>query len=109
MSLYTPKGEKTVEAYLLASCRQAGLLCLKFTSPARRGVPDRIVIGPRSTAFVELKKPGETVRRNQREMHTKMRRYGAVVHVIDDEKDVDTLVTTLRPTRSRAARGGRAR
>lgn len=109
MNLYTPKREKTVETYLLTRCRDAGLLCLKFTSPARRGVPDRVVIGPQCTAFVELKRPGETVRRDQREMHLKMRRYGAQVHVIDDESDVDALVTQLRHQNSSTSEGVRTR
>lgn len=111
MNLYAPKREETVESYLLQRCRAAGLLCLKFTSPARRGVPDRVVIGPESgrTTFVELKRPGSQARRSQREMHAKMRRYGAEIRVIDDEKDVDALIAQLRPAQTTPAPGGRRR
>lgn len=109
MNLYAPKREKTVESYLIQRCRTAGLLCLKFTSPARRGVPDRVVIGPApgQTTFVELKRPGNTVRRDQREMHTKMRRYGAEIHVIDDEPGVDALIDQLHQMHTTTAGGRR--
>lgn len=95
MSLYSPRREKTIESYLLERCRSAGLLSLKFTSPARRGVPDRIVIGPRATVFIEIKRPGARARRDQREMHEKMRRHGGWVRVINDQSGVDALLADL--------------
>lgn len=90
----TPEG--IVEDYLLAQCRATGFLCLKFVSPARGGVPDRVVITPAGTVFVEVKKPGEQPDARQRATHIKMRRYGAQVFVVDSEQTVDALIRQLR-------------
>jgi hypothetical protein len=94
--------ERSVEAYFREQCRQAGLLCLKFVSPARNGVPDRLVIGGGRTVFVELKRPGGRPRRLQQAMHAKLRRYGADVHVIDSRDAVDEVVELLAPRESSA-------
>lgn len=87
--------ERDIERYFLQQCRTYRLLCLKFVSPARNGVPDRIVVTPAKTVFVELKKPGGSLRKIQRVTHSKLRRYGAVVYVVDDRQSVDRLITKL--------------
>jgi hypothetical protein len=87
--------ERDIERYFREQCRKNGFLCLKFVSPARNGVPDRIVVTQAETVFVELKKPGGSLRKIQRVMHSKLRRYGAVVHVVDDHQSVDQLITEL--------------
>lgn len=52
--------EKDIEKKLVAYCKTKNILCYKWTSPANRGVPDRILIGPNgNVAFLELKRPGE--------------------------------------------------
>ncbi|MFB7919282.1 hypothetical protein [Streptomyces sp. NPDC056061] len=95
MSLYTSEREKRVERYLLTRCRELGLLCMKFTSPARGGVPDRIVVSHSGTVFVEVKRPGGILEPRQRAVHAKLRRFGAVVYVVDDESSVDALTNRL--------------
>lgn len=87
--------ESDVEKHLLAACRQAGFLCLKFTSPARSGVPDRALITKAATVFVELKRPGQTPRRQQEETQKKMRRAGAVVANASTMAEVDELIARL--------------
>lgn len=88
--------ERAIERYLLDSCRKVGFLCLKFVSPVRGGVPDRIVITPTvGTVFVEVKKPGEQPDPRQRITHSKMRRFGAQIHVVDDRRSVDRLIDRL--------------
>lgn len=48
--------EKHVEAYLKKRVEEQDGLCLKFVSPGRRGVADRIVISALGfTYYVELK------------------------------------------------------
>lgn len=48
--------EKHVERYLKKRVEDKGGLCLKFVSPGRRGVSDRIVISALGfTYYVELK------------------------------------------------------
>jgi len=51
--------EAEIEKKLGIWAKSRGCLYYKFSSPARRGVPDRLVIGPRGgTLFLELKAPG---------------------------------------------------
>lgn len=48
--------EKTIEKKLKTEIEKRGGLCLKFTSPSTRGVPDRIILLPSGEVhFVELK------------------------------------------------------
>lgn len=94
--MVSPVREKNIESYLLAQCRKHGFLCLKFTSPGRAGVPDRLLVTPAATVFVEVKRPGETPRKQQVVMHHKIRRFGGQVHVVDSETSVDALITHLR-------------
>lgn len=51
--------EKNIEAHLVKSVRRIGGVAYKFTSPAHRGVADRVVCLPDgSTWFIELKAEG---------------------------------------------------
>jgi hypothetical protein len=51
--------EKQVEAYLVKAVRERGGEAYKFTSPAMRGVADRLVVMPNGVVwFVEIKRPG---------------------------------------------------
>lgn len=51
--------EKNIEKHLVAQVKAMGGMAYKFTSPAHRGVADRVVCLPDgSTWFVELKAPG---------------------------------------------------
>lgn len=88
--------EAPVERYLLAQCRRHGFLCMKFVSPSRGGVPDRIVVTPSAgTVFVEVKRPGGRPEPRQRKVHAKMRRFGAEIFVVDDDASVDALIAYL--------------
>jgi hypothetical protein len=51
--------EKQIEKKVVDYCRKRGFLCYKFSSPANRGVPDRIIIGKGKVLFLELKRKGE--------------------------------------------------
>lgn len=51
--------ERKLERKLVSYCKENGLYCRKFVSPGHRGVPDRIVVGPRGVLFIELKSPGQ--------------------------------------------------
>lgn len=55
-----PPTESQVEAKIVAYARSKGCLVYKFSSPARRGVPDRIIIAPGGKVlFLEIKRPGK--------------------------------------------------
>lgn len=55
--------EEVIERHLVNEVKKAGGIAYKFTSPGRRGVPDRIVLLPNGKIiFVECKAPGEKPR-----------------------------------------------
>jgi hypothetical protein len=52
--------ESTIEAAIVRRAKAAGWLAYKFSSPSRRGVPDRIFIHRSGVlAFMEIKAPGK--------------------------------------------------
>lgn len=99
--------EKNLQNYLQAACRQRGILCYKFSSPARRGVPDIILIHPRSDGpdgpvparvrFIELKSPKGTGRLHPLQKHEigLLVTAGVAVHVVDSREEVDAIMEGL--------------
>lgn len=81
--------ESVIEQRLRLRVRQLGGVAYKFTSPGRRGVPDRLVLLPRQknfpaeAVFVELKAPGKKPRGEQLREHERLRSLGFRVVVID--------------------------
>lgn len=89
--------EAKVESYLLTACADRGILCLKFTSPGNRAVPDRILFGHRTDGspmvlLVEVKAPGEQPRDDQRVMARRLGEHGAIVRMVDRPEAVDALL-----------------
>ena len=55
--------EKSIENILRKAVEDEGGVCLKWTCPGHRGVPDRMILFPGGViAFVELKRPGAKVK-----------------------------------------------
>jgi hypothetical protein len=82
--------EKAVEAYLVARIKSLGGLALKFTSPSRRNVPDRIVLLPGARiTFVELKAPGKLPTAGQQREHMRLWALGFAVLVLDSTAAID--------------------
>ena len=50
--------EAEIERRVVAHCQKKGLITYKFTSPAHRGVPDRIILGRNQVLLLELKQAG---------------------------------------------------
>ena len=79
--------EKDVEAALGRHCRKHGILYYKWTSPAQRGVPDRILIFPNGLLrFVELKRPGlkDNTSPQQERVFAKLKDRNHCVYIVDD-------------------------
>lgn len=76
--------EKHVEAALVKRVKVLGGMAEKFTSPAKRSVPDRLVSLPNGNiVFVELKRPGAKPTEKQTLDHDRRRALGFKVVVID--------------------------
>lgn len=89
------KPEGIIEDYLYNQALKHNCLCFKFTSPGKRGVPDRIIIGYGKTIFVELKSPVGTLRKQQKLRIKEMREHGADVRVLNTKKLVDEFFKDL--------------
>lgn len=77
--------EKELEAWARDYARQRGALLLKWVSPGRAGVPDRVLITTGGVAFVEFKRPGGKLTKLQRVMIQKIEQAGGNVYVIDNK------------------------
>lgn len=76
--------ESEIETAFVRRVKQLGGMALKFVSPGRRGVPDRLVLWPGGRAeFVELKAPGKKPTLQQMREHERLRRLGFEVSVVD--------------------------
>lgn len=91
-----PVREVMVEMTVCAYAKSRGFLAYKFTSPARPGVPDRLLIAPRGTVtFIEFKAPGRRRTPRQKREHEKLARHGLRVWTIDNAGDGKSLVDML--------------
>lgn len=82
--------EKTIEAALVKRVKELGGMAEKFTSPAKRSVPDRLVTLPGNRIiFVEVKAPGKKPTVKQLRDHETRRALGCDVRVIDSMEAVD--------------------
>ena len=78
--------ERDIEAYLVDKVRAAGGVAMKFTSPQRRSVPDRIALLPGGRiVFVECKRPGGKPTDAQAREHARLRELGFPVIVMDSK------------------------
>ena len=76
--------EKDIEEKICKYAIDHGLLHYKFTSPARRGVPDRMFVLPQGRIFfIEMKAPGNTPTPSQEREHFRLRQAGVTVYWTD--------------------------
>lgn len=84
--------ERDIERYLVKQVKAAGGEVRKVRWVGRNGAPDRIVMLPWLTAWVELKAPGAKAKAHQIREHERMRRVGQRVEVVDSLERVDELL-----------------
>jgi len=87
--------ERDVEAWLVVETARRGGIAYKFTSPARRSVPDRLVllripeddraVVAKYVSFVEAKAPGKKATAAQEREHERLRDLGYEVCVMDSK------------------------
>lgn len=84
--------ERDVEQYLVEQVKAKGGEVRKVRWIGRHGAPDRIVMLPDRTIWVELKAPGEKAKPHQVREHERMRRMGQRVEVVDSFEGVDEVL-----------------
>lgn len=84
--------ESHIEQYLVDRVKALGGEVRKVKWIGRNGAPDRLVMLPGKTLFVELKAPGEKVKPHQHREHERMRKMGQRVVVIDSIEGVDEVL-----------------
>lgn len=81
--------ERSIEKSVCRYAVRRGLRERKYTSPGRRGVPDRLLWIPNTTPFprvfyIEFKATGEEPTKLQLKEHERLRADGFTVYVCDD-------------------------
>ncbi|WP_258167876.1 VRR-NUC domain-containing protein [Paraburkholderia sp. BL21I4N1] len=70
----------------------------KLTYIGRKGAPDRLLVLPYGRVFfIELKRPGGEAEPHQLREHTRLRRIGADVRVLDTLEAVDAFFNEVAP------------
>jgi Holliday junction resolvase len=84
--------EKDVEQSLCKMIKKYGGTAYKFTSPARRSVPDRLCIMPKDKHFfVEVKRPGKTRTKLQKIECKRLTDLDHKVYVVHSRREVNQL------------------
>lgn len=85
--------ESYLEKKLKDEVLKMGGQALKFTSPGKNGVPDRLILKPGGQAiFVEMKAPGKPLEPLQRKRAEQLRALGFKVYKIDSVEDVKRFI-----------------
>lgn len=88
--------EKDLEKYFNAAAERKGYMSLKFVSPSRRGVPDRIVFGAGRCYLVEFKNGLEgRLSKLQEFMFRRFEIRGFPVAVLRTKAEVDEFVRKM--------------
>jgi hypothetical protein len=90
--------ESKIEQEFRLAVKRMGGAAYKFVSPGNSGVPDRLVVLPGGIiGFVELKRPGERLRKQQVLRIHKLQELGCFAAVVND---LDQIRPTLRRLQS---------
>jgi hypothetical protein len=82
--------ESAIERHLARRIHRIGGECLKFVSPGRVGVPDRLVVLPGGeVTWVELKAEKGALSPVQIRMHARLRQLDQTVLTLYSTKDID--------------------
>ena len=83
--------ERIIEAHLVKRVKAIGGEVRKVSWIGRRGAPDRLVMTPNWSVWVELKHPGKKADPHQAREHARMAAMNQRVLVIDSIAGVDAL------------------
>lgn len=88
--------ESQIEKYLKKEVDKLGFLIRKAQWIGVNGCPDRLIMSPKLTIWVELKAPDKKPRPRQEREHADMRKNGQLIEVIDSLQKVDSLVNQIK-------------
>lgn len=94
------KTEKDIENYLVDEAKKIGALVRKCQWVGHNHCPDRVIMTPWSTVWVEVKAPNQKPRAGQLREHERMRDAGQSVWVVDSIGKVNHLLMVLRIERT---------
>ncbi|UOQ93400.1 VRR-NUC domain-containing protein [Halobacillus shinanisalinarum] len=90
--------ESRLERKLKLEIEKRDGMALKFVSPGKAGVPDRILMLPEGVAvFVEVKAPGKKLRPLQQKRAIELERLGFPVETVSSDAEVEGLLEKLFP------------
>ena len=88
--------EKVIEKCLVDQVKRCSGKAPKFSSPANRGVPDRLVLLPgRPVAFVECKASKGRLSRLQEKWVSELKAMGYIAEVVDSFEGVDAFMERM--------------
>jgi hypothetical protein len=88
--------EIKIEDYFVEQCELRFPGCQIHKYEIRRGEPDRLVLIPGGvTAFVELKRPGKTLRNEQERARDRLRKLGFFADWANTKQEVDNVISCM--------------
>ncbi|OFO52180.1 hypothetical protein HMPREF3027_07090 [Porphyromonas sp. HMSC077F02] len=92
--------EKYLEKKLTDGLHSLGVWCEKYTNPFKAGYPDRLCITKGGNVFwVEVKTPGEKLRKLQMIRKAELKAIGSPVFVVDSEESLEEVLSFARQPR----------
>lgn len=88
--------EKDIEKKLAKAVSDQGGIAYKFTSPGRRGVPDRLIVFNDKIAFVELKTSTGRLSALQVYELDRLTYKGQRCYVLNDPENIGPLIDDIR-------------
>lgn len=86
--------EKYLEKKLTEGLHSLGVWCEKYTNPFKAGYPDRLCITKGGNVFwVEVKTPGEKLRKLQLVRKAELKAIGSPVFVVDSEESLQEVLS----------------
>ena len=88
--------ESQIEKYLKKEVDKIGFLIRKAQWIGVNGCPDRLIMSPKLTIWVELKAPDKKPRPRQEREHADMRKNGQIIEVIDSIEKVNDFINRIK-------------
>lgn len=102
MGAYTLITEKDIERYLVNQAQKGtDWQIRKAQWVGHNHCPDRLIMTPDITVWVEVKAPGKVPRAGQEREHTRMRRAGQIVVSVSTKDEVDQLIKDMHHAKSK--------